>query len=172
LANQHGEADPQFNSRLIIDFVEQAAGLSLLQASRETLRIRQSSDGKSLLIPMDQIEKVLTRFDQDGERFLQVNFVNGNKILLTCKLVGFRPHRTQGLDLSQVPSVVTTPDLISVVEALEDSLQGPESDPREVESLRRLFHSVVEGAERVGFDLTDEKAWLMRLNRSGNKASA
>ena len=73
--------------------------------------------------------------------------------------------------MSKLPKVVTTPDLISVLEAIEEviHLRDSESD---VDVLKKLYISVLEGAESVGFDLTEEKIWLQHLNYSGQKATA
>lgn len=172
MASEAKFKDSGFNTQLIIDYVTQAKGLSLQESDAEKICIRQNADGKTLEIKCQTIERIFTRHDHEGESFLQVNFFDGRKILITRSLVGFRPHSAQGIDLSKIPNVVTTPDLVSVVEAIEDSLHSEEVDSMEIEALRRLFFSVLEGGERVGFDLSHEKAWLARLNRSGNKASA
>jgi hypothetical protein len=134
------------------------------------LEIHQSTDGKSIAFPIADLEEVISRIDSDGHAFLQVNFLSGKKILLTENLIGFKPVPSRGLDLSKLPKVVTTPDLLSVVEAIEDSMSSAPTQTDEVEVLKRVFDSVLRGAEAVGFDLTPERLWLQNLGRS--KASA
>jgi hypothetical protein len=100
-----------------------------------------------------------------------VNFQSGKKILLTQNLIGFKPAPSRGLDLSKLPKVVTTPDLLSVVEAIEETLSTAPAQPEELEVLRKVFDSVLKGAEAVGFDTTSERVWMQSLNRN-SKASA
>ncbi|MEZ4872229.1 MAG: hypothetical protein R2827_08275 [Bdellovibrionales bacterium] len=73
--------------------------------------------------------------------------------------------------MKKIPKVMTTPDLIGVIEAIEDSLSANVAHEK-MESLRMLFHSVIEGAEHVGFDLRAEKMWLHQIARAGSKATA
>ena len=73
--------------------------------------------------------------------------------------------------MSKLPKVVTTPDLISVVEAIEDNLNSESAHPIELDILRKVFDSVVSGGEAIGFDLAKARDWLHRLS-SGGAASA
>ena len=75
------------------------------------------------------------------------------------------------LTLADGVRLFETPDLLSVVEAIEDSLTTAPAQAEEVDVLRRVFDSVLRGAEAVGFDTTPERLWLQSLNR-GAKASA
>lgn len=162
-------ANPQ---TLITDFIVQTSGLELRSESNQELVIYQKIDSKTIRFPVSTVEEVLTRIDADGKNFLQVNFLDGRKILLTEKLIGFKPIEIKGLDLKKLPKVVTTPDLVSVVEALEESLSG--SDPRdeEVEVLRRVFEAVLAGAKAVGFEIEAEKAWVNCLPAFRRRPSA
>ena len=49
--------------------------------------------------------------------------------------------------------------------------KGIEVPYEEVDILKKVFDSVLRGAEAVGFDLTSERVWLHNLGRSG-RASA
>ena len=156
----------------ILDYVKDAEGLVSSGSTPVELKIFQKADGKSLAFEIGNIEEVIPRLDSEGNPFLQVNFLSGIKILLTDTLVGFKPAVSPGLDMGKLPSVVTTPDLISVVEAIEETMSADQSEPEEIEILRRVFGSVLEGGEAVGFDLTSERIWLTRLTHSGHKHSA
>ncbi|MCC7406210.1 MAG: hypothetical protein IT288_17580 [Bdellovibrionales bacterium] len=157
----------------ILTYVEDTAGLVNCGSSTEKLQIFQKADGKSLSFEVLDIDEVIPRTDSEGKPFLQVNFLSGKKILLTDTLVGFKPAVNPGLDMGKLPSVVTTPDLISVVEAIEESMSSTETEPEEIEVLRRVFGSVLEGGEAVGFDLTSERVWLTRLtHQSGQRHTA
>ena len=91
---------------------------------------------------------------------------------MTTTLVGFKPVPLKGLDLSKLPRVVTTPDIESVFEAVQDALHASETDSREVNVLRRVFEAVVAGGESVGFDLAEERAWISRIPSSFTKTAA
>jgi hypothetical protein len=156
----------------IREFIAKSSGLRSREAVNEDqVNISQSADGKAIKIAVADLEEVIHRVDSDGQVFLQVNFSNGKKILLTQNLIGFKPAPSRGLDLSKLPKVVTTPDLLSVVEAIEDSLSSTPVQPEELDVLKKVFDSVLRGAEAVGFDTTPERIWLQGLTRK-NKASA
>ena len=155
----------------IRDFVEKSSGLEALHRDGD-LEISQKADGKTLVFPEASVGEVLARVDSDGKDFLQVNFLDGRKILLTEKLVGFKPALCGGLDMEKLPKVVTTPDLVSVVDAIEESMNGPEELLGEVEVLKKVFHAVLMGGEEIGFDLSAEKDWIARLSSTAYKASA
>ncbi|MCB0411218.1 MAG: hypothetical protein KDD22_01750 [Bdellovibrionales bacterium] len=157
----------------IQEFLKQSPGLkSLEEDSNQTIRIHQETDGKVIRIDCIEIDEVISRVDNEGQAFLQVNFTSGHKILITDTLVGFKPAESQGLDMSKLPKVVTTPDLISVVEALEEAMSSSKTSKEEVDILRQVFDSVLKVAEGVGFDLTSEKVWLQHLVSNPQKASA
>lgn len=155
----------------IKDFVAKSTGLKSRVSDPEKMHIHQSTDGKSITFALADLEEVIPRIDSDGHVFLQVNFLSGKKILLTENLIGFKPVPSLGLDLAKLPKVVTTPDLLSVVEAIEDSITTTPSQPDEVDVLKRVFDSVLRGAEAVGFDIMPERLWLQGLGRNA-KASA
>lgn len=155
----------------INDFVAKSAGLKSRVENEARMHIKQNTDGKMIAFEIKDLEEVIPRIDADGHVFLQVNFLNGKKILLTENLIGFKPVPSRGLDLSKLPKVVTTPDLLSVVEAIEDTLSSPPNQTDELDLLKRVFDSVLKGAEAVGFDITPERLWLQGLGRN-TKASA
>lgn len=159
-------------TQAITDFVGDSSGLEVKPSNTGSIVIHQQTDGKLLTITNEDVEEVLERYDSEGRLFLQVNFINGKKILLTEKLVGFKPIATKGLDLKKLPKVVTTPDLVSVVEAIEESLNAKNPRFEEVEVLRRVFDSVLMGAQEVGFDLEAERAWLSCIASLRGKATA
>jgi hypothetical protein len=155
----------------IREFVNKCSGLKSRVSDEHAIQILQNTDGKTISFEIADLEEVIPRVDGEGHAFLQVNFLNGKKILLTQNLIGFKPAPSTGLDLNKLPKVVTTPDLLSVVEAIEDSLNTA-AENEEVAVLRRVFDSVLRGAEAVGFDLTAERLWMQRLGQNTNKASA
>ena len=168
LSDQNSKSDQVLQ---IKDFVAKSTGLRSRVKDEANLQISQNTDGKGISFLISDLEEVIPRLDSDGHVFLQVNFQSGKKILLTENLIGFKPVPSRGLDLAKLPKVVTTPDLLSVVEAIEDSLTTAPNQDEEVDVLRRVFDSVLRGAEAVGFDITPERLWLQSLNR-GAKASA
>jgi hypothetical protein len=161
--------DPSSKNEQVLqinDFVAKSAGLRSRVKDQAKLQISQNTDGKAIAFPIADLEEVIARIDSDGHVFLQVNFLSGKKILLTENLIGFKPAPSRGLDLSKLPKVVTTPDLLSVVEAIEDSITSAPTQPDELDVLKRVFDSVLRGAEAVGFDTTPERLWLQSLARN------
>ena len=150
-------------SAQIIEFINSTKGLDFCSLGKEEIRIKQKVDNRELPIILNSVEEVMKRIDQENFNFLQVNFESGKKLLLTQNLVGFKPVPLIGLDMDRLPKVVTTPDLISVVEAIEEAMSAKDSYPIEVEVLRDVFSSVLEGGEAIGFNLAKERAWLNRL---------
>lgn len=159
------------NVRKIAEFISRTSGLKSWFLG-DKIQITQTTDGKTLAFADVDVDEVIPRLDSDGHPFLQVNFCTGKKILLTSNFIGFKPAICAGLDMERLPKVVTTPDLISVVEAIEDSMTAGSGNNEEVDVLRRVFDSVLRGAESVGFDLTSERLWLQRISKSNLKASA
>ena len=136
------------------------------------IQLRQKIDGKSLLIDARTIGGLLPRYDQDGEEFLQINFEAGYKILVTKNLVGFKPALTAGLDRSNLPNVVTTPDILNVLDAIHDASEDAHASDVELKSLKRVFEAVILGGELVGFDLTNERGWLFKFPPHAGKISS
>lgn len=156
----------------IVTFVEASKGLKVVDSNEGAASISQTLDGKIFTFQFSDLSEVLQRSDAEGKGFIQVNFQNGNKVLFTESLVGFKPKETPGLDMSKIPKVVTTPDLVSVFEAIEESMSSDTTPDYEVEILRKVFQAILQGGELAGFDLSFEKKWLFRLVPHQFKASA
>jgi hypothetical protein len=156
----------------IIEFVGQSSGLKGQLVSDGLLLIEQKSDRKSIPIHIDDLDEVLFRSDTEGRDFIQVNFCSGKKILITDRLIGFKPVALAGLDLAKLPRVVTTPDILSVFEAIQEALHVSDSPSTETAVLRRVFDAVIAGGEAVGFDLTLEKSWIKRIPSASTRFSA
>ena len=155
----------------ISKFISSTHGLKLEMVEDDLILIHQKADLKKISFRAGQLKEVLSRSDRDGKSFIQVNFSSGMKILLTDTLVGFKPCPQRGLDLSKLPKVVTTPDLVSVFEAIEEALNNHPVSTEEVDLLKKVYNSILEGAEAVGFTLAPEKDWLGRLT-TAHRASA
>ena len=159
-------ASDSCNIQSVVDFISQCRGLRLLESGPDELIICQRVDEKSLTFKPSQIEEVLFRTDVKNEDFLQINFFDGKKVILTDNLIGFKPAVQDSLDMKRLPKVVTTPDLISFIEVLEDSLHNNNVTIDEIEDVKQYFNSVLMGAEAIGFNLTCERIWMARiLNR-------
>lgn len=155
----------------VLNFVEKSTGLSSNLTDGRFVAIHQSIDGKVFQFKKADLSEVLSRVDGDGRDFIQVNFSSGTKVLFTDTLVGFKPKETFGLDMGKIPKVVTTPDLLSVFEAIEESVSS-ETPDHEIEILRKVFQAILHGGETAGFDLSFERRWLIRLVATKIKASA
>lgn len=93
-------------------------------------------------------------------------------MLLTDSLIGFKPTETVGLDMSRLPKVVTTPDLKSVYDAIEDSLSADVIQSAEVEILKKVYLSILLGAENIGFNLSEERLHFFSLVTVSTQAAA
>jgi hypothetical protein len=155
----------------ILNYVDASKGLSGKLGETGKVHVRQDIDGKEISFYGYEVSEVLHRADAEGKAFLQLNFKNGIKVLLTETLVGFKPVETFGLDMGRLPKVVTTPDLLSVFEAIEEAM-GSDTVDHEVEILKKVYQAILQGAEKVGFDLAFERKWLNRLVASKLRASA
>lgn len=156
----------------IIEFVTKTRGLRFSPKGEQQISIRQEIDGKAICIHIDNLDDVLFRTDQTGADFIQINFVSGQKILLTDTLVGFKPECPRGVDLSRLPRVVTTPDVLNVFEAIQDALHAPATDLHEISVLKKVFEAVLKGGEDIGFDLAYERSWLIRIPAVITRASS
>jgi hypothetical protein len=156
----------------VLSFIDNSTGLKSNVSDGGKVSIRQAADGKTFSFDYKIINGVLQRTDADGKKFIQINFHSGVKVLLTDTLVGFKPSEVTGLDMTKIPRVVTTPDLLSVFEAIEESLGSDSIPEQEIEILRRVFQAILQGGELAGFDLAPERSWIARLAPSRLKASA
>lgn len=147
----------------VIHFINNSSGLTVDWCDEYSINIHQLSDGKSLSIPIRNLRDVILRKDSQQRNFIQIDFVNGLKILLTQLLIGFKPYPIHGLDMKEVPKVVTTPDLYRVFQAIEETL-SLDGDEVEVHLLTHIFRSILKGGEIVGFDLKKEKSCFYRLS--------
>lgn len=157
----------------IINFLDQYSSYQYSMKENQII-IQQFEDKKIISLKTSDIEKVLSRVDYDGSQFLQVNFHDQTKILITKNLVGFKPIETIGFDSQKIPKVVTTVDLVSIVTAIEDLYDTEDSQQTltEIEVLKKVFQSILVGAEIVGFDMRAEKVWFSRnlLNQAAASA--
>lgn len=144
-------------------FVADSQGLSIVDSPlTDYMVIEQKMDRKRITINCFDLDEVMVRQDEAGKSFLQVNFTSGKKILITETLVGFRPLGLFGLDMEKIPKVVTTPDIQSVFEAIQEVLQSNDEQD-ELDVLRKVYDSVLCGGESVGFDLKEERKVLACL---------
>ncbi|RYX78220.1 hypothetical protein EON76_06745 [bacterium] len=153
-------------------FVRKAQGLRGTLFPDGKTRISQAIDDKFLEFASSDLEGVLSRSDTEGQEFLQVNFCSGKKVLITTTLIGFKPIALKGLDLAKLPRVVTTPDIFSVFEAVQDALHAVDTDSQEITVLKKVFEAVIAGGESVGFDLSKERALMARIPSSFTKLAA
>lgn len=158
----------------IINFLDSVNSFEYELFSHDKCHIRQKEDQKVIFINFSHIEKVLRRQDVDGSEFLQLNFKNNSKILITRSLIGFKPENLLGFDLTKVPRVVTTVDLKSVATAIEELFDAEDSKNLQIELdiLKKVYHSILAGAESVGFTLTEEKNWISRFMLINSSISA
>jgi hypothetical protein len=161
-SNQFGSSENFLEQ--IFKYVDKTENLSFVESGlSDYFVIEQKIDQRRITVNKFDVEEVLSRTDEEGQEFLQVNFVSGKKILLTQKLVGFRPLTMFGLDMDKLPKVVTTPDIMNIFDAIQESLCHEENSDEELEVLRKVYDSVVCGGESVGFNLEEERRLFARI---------
>jgi hypothetical protein len=156
----------------ILNFVDASKGLRARLNESGQVQIQQDVDGKVFSFNAKDVVDVFHRAGSDGKPFIQINFSSNAKVLLTESLVGFKPIEIVGLDMTRIPKVVTTPDLISVFDAIEEALSADNGVDHELEILKKVYTAILSGGEKVGFDLGVEKAWINRLLASKIMAAA
>lgn len=156
----------------IFEFLSSSQGLRYVMSDSGIMTIRQLADKKNFKFNVFDLSDVLSREDAQQKSFLQINFSSGVKVILTENLIGFKPSEVSGVDLTKIPKVVTTPDLRSVYEALEDLIAADNTNPGEALVLRKVFISILEGGEKAGFNLEDDRNLLSRFLASHSAASA
>ncbi len=154
---------------LIYSFLDQSHSFEAAWKNGD-LTITQKVDSKSILIPSTSIGEVLERQDADGKYFLQINFSSQVKILVTETLIGFKPSEIPSLDMNKIPKVVTTPDLVSVQQALQDCLYYDQFEDLEV--LKKVYLSILSGAVKSGFSMTAESEWIQAFSSRQLRAAA
>ena len=157
---------PKSDSKsLISDFLFGSNKMFLIEEGDFDNRITlfQEHDKKTLSFYEEDLEKILNRKDTKGEDFLQLNFKDEKKIILTKEFIGFSPALCVGMSSNQLPKVVTTADLLNVIDAIESSVYGTEQYQESLRDVRLFFESIASGAEAVGFDLSSERLWVERL---------
>ncbi len=153
-------SEKEQKKEILIKYATQAQGLEL-NLETDAFEITQTVDRKGIRFYFTQLDDVLVRDDTSDKPFLQLNFTNGDKVLITDELIGFKPYPIQGFDINKLPKVVTTSDLVSVFEAAEEAHTS--GRPDEVVVLRQVFQSILLGGEQVGFNLKNEKNWFAQL---------
>lgn len=147
----------------IIQFINKTKGLKCSYDDSDDMTIYQCIDGKNFNFKRTDVEEVLNRKDSKREAFIQINFYGDKKIILTDKFIGFKPFPVPELDMTKLPKVVTTPDLLNFIEVIEDSMYELDITAIEVKDIKKYFESVLIGAEKVGFDVLSERVWVERL---------
>lgn len=152
------------NKNIIKAFLSKNNKLSLVKNNvKNKITLIQQYDKKVFSFFESHIEKILKRKDHNKEDFLQINFKTGKKILLTNEFIGFSPAACIGIEEGKLPSVVTTADLLSVIEAIENSIYGNDKYQESLHDVRLFFEAIASGAEIAGFDLSGERLWIEKV---------
>ena len=156
---------PKEDARTLIeDFILKSDQLALLkEENSKTFTILQMSDKKKLSFQEKDVDRVLERKRDNQDDFLQINFKNGKKILLTKDYIGFAPAKSLHVDFTRFPKVVTTADLFSMIESIENTLYNSADCKESLAEVHNFFEVIASGAESVGFDVSSERVWIEKL---------
>ena len=75
---------------VILSFIDKSKGLRIKISDVSKLSIIQETDGKIFTFDSHDIIEVLYRKDAENNPFVQLNFQNSYKVLLTDNLIGFK----------------------------------------------------------------------------------
>ncbi len=71
---------PDEQKDTIINYINESSGLSIINEIDGQVQLQQKLDKNTLALDFELMDQVLTRFDEKGDKFLQVNFKNKSKI--------------------------------------------------------------------------------------------
>lgn len=168
---ERAKAQKQDYSQVISDYVRSAKGLDLHGLNGEKIDILQKEDTRVLSVVFENIKEVLFRYNEEYKNFLQINFKNGKKVLLTDRLIGFPPKSSLDAEGIKLPQVVSTLDMLSFFDMTEEYLQSESCSVSELVALKRVCDLILESAMDVGFDVSSDRTWFHQISYSLNKAS-
>ena len=154
---------------VIVDYIKSTKGLSLQKVDDVCLEIVQKQDLKVLTLKTETIKEVIFRYNKDYNNFLQVNFKNEGKILITDKLIGFPPKKIIDLEGIKLPKVISTLDMLSFFEMTEEYIQSDNCSVIQVVALKKVCDLILESALDVGFNVVADKTWFHQISYSLNK---
>ncbi|MBE8221821.1 MAG: hypothetical protein HAW60_03740 [Bdellovibrionales bacterium] len=145
------EKNPAENKNILLNFVSKADGLNIKQQTSDYVIIEQNEDRSFLKVFFNNISCITFSKKEQGECYIQLNFINNTKCILTNGLIGFAPIKSILLDKNSLPEIVSSIDLLNIIEAFEDSLRNS-GESEDFLFLSQVYHSVLNGGKNIGIE--------------------
>lgn len=139
------------NKSTLLSFINKAAGLRLKQQSHNYITIEQLEDKSFLKIFFHHISYISFSKETSNKNYIQLNFTNNTKCILTNNLIGFAPIKSLLLEKSSLPEVVSSMDLLNIIEAFEANLRNS-GEPEDFLFLSQVYHAVLNGGKKIGIE--------------------
>lgn len=139
------------HKNILLQFIKNAKGLRVKQQGQNFITIEQLEDKSFLKVFFYQIRHVSQSPESNKDSYIQINFTNNTKCILTDNLIGFAPIKSFLLDKNALPEVVSSMDLLNIIEAFESNLRNS-GEPEDFLFLNQVYHSVLNGGKHIGIE--------------------
>lgn len=145
------------------EYIESQPALEFKKFSSGLWQITQKIDKKSMTFDPTTIKELMIRIDpEENKPFFQINLKDKRKFLITSHFVGFKPLVSDPHVASHLPQVVTTVDLLTISEAIEELLTSESHQILvELDILKKAYLAITLGAQEIGFDMSQERSWIL-----------
>ena len=137
-----------------MNYLEKHSELTILKKKSDFIKVKQPDDQMNLTISFSEIDSTYVQIDSLGKKYLQINLNDGGRLLLTQRVIGFEAKKDSRLRSGFLPDVVTTLDLLNIMEAFESSLRDGHQSEEEQYLLNKAFRAIAKGATRIGFNVS------------------
>lgn len=139
------------NKNILLNFIKKATGLRLKQQSNNYIIIEQLEDKSFLKIFFHHISYISCSKEKQGDHYIQLDFTNNTKCILTNNLIGFAPIKSLLLKKNCLPEVVSSMDLLNIIEAFESNLRNS-GEPEDFLFLSQVYYAVLNGGKNIGIE--------------------
>lgn len=135
----------------LLSFIKKTRGLRVKNQNLTSITIEQKEDKSFLKIFFHQISHISLASETKKEDYIQINFINKTKCILTESLIGFAPIKSLLLDKNSLPEVVSSIDLLNILEAFEANLRNS-GEIEDFLFLNQVYHAVLNGGKHIGLE--------------------
>lgn len=135
----------------LLNFIKKASGLKIKQQDKYFIIIEQLEDKSCLKVFFHNISYISFAKDDTGGQYIQIDFLNKTKCILTDSLIGFSPVKSLLLNKNALPEVVSSIDLLNIIEAFEANLRNS-GEAEEFLFLNQVYHAVLNGGKQIGIE--------------------
>lgn len=150
---------------ILLNFINKAKGLRIKKQDKNIIVIEQLEDKSCLKIFFHNIHYISFAKDSVNGQYMQIDFTNKTKCILTDNLIGFAPVKSLLLNKNALPEVVSSIDLLNIIEAFEAHLRNS-GVAEEFLFLNQVYHAVVNGGKQIGIEWNFNTPTLYSLGLS------